>query len=93
MQITIKDRTIIYDLDPVEKKAKWEEESKGPVEEVESKEPKEIFLLNATSHFIPLDKYVEVGLKLIKCKENLNSNGYLVDSVVTNRCKDSCLYR
>lgn len=46
---------------------------------MEGKAPKELFLLNATSHFIPLHKYVEVGLKLIKCKENLNSDGYLVD--------------
>lgn len=66
LQITIKDRTIIYDLDPDAKKSK--EESK---EVTVKNEPKELFLLNATSHFIPLQMYVEVGLKIIKCKDNL----------------------
>ena len=55
-------------------------------------EPQELFLLNATSHFIPLHMYVEVGLKVIKCKENPAADGYLVDQIITNRCKDSCLY-
>ena len=56
-------------------------------------QPQELFLLNATSHFIPLHKYVEVGLKIIKVKEAPNNEGFLIDQIITNRCKDSCLYR
>lgn len=52
-----------------------------------------MFLLNASSQFIAIDKYVEVGVKVFRCRENPLYEGYLVEQVLTNRCKDICLYR
>lgn len=41
--------------------------------------PQELFLLNATSHFIPIQKYVEVGLKIVKVRDAPNNDGFLCD--------------
>lgn len=94
LQVTIKDRTIIYDLEPSTKKMpSAEEEEKKAMDDGRLCDPQELFLLNATSHFIPLHKYVEVGVKIVKVKEAPNNEGFLIDQIITNRCKDSCLYR
>lgn len=61
LQVTVRDRTILYDLAP--------------------EEPMELFFLNASSQFIAPQKYVEAGVKIVRCQEDPTpaKDGYLID--------------
>ena len=61
LQVTVRDRTILYDLAP--------------------ENPQELFFLNASSQFIAAGKYVEAGVKIVRCQEDPSpeKDGYLID--------------
>ena len=79
LQIAVKDRIVIFDVGE-------------DIDQNSKRKVKEVSVFFASSQFIGPESFVECGFDMVRAYEDptKTKDGYLVDKITQNRCKELC---